>query len=452
MVSSSLLNLTRYLAGLSLRDLDPEVVDRARWILIDTAGIMVAGALNPEVVRLGERLGPPGEGPVGVTWPGAAGLWPPQEAALLGGLAGAGLEFEEGHSLAGGHPAIQMLPALLAKAEAGGLGGEELILGLVAGYETGTRLNRAASLRQGLHPSGTWGVVGSALGQARLLRLSAGEMVELANLAASFCLTPYVKNSFAGFSVAAAFAGMTNHLSLLAGLLYESGLRADPGSLRATFSRFLSPSLNPEELDRDLGQEPALAGNYFKPYPTCRFTHPALDALEAIRQENGFTPQEVAKIEVASFAAAVHLGPMPPPNPEAMRFSLPFQLAALLIKGGIDLTTMTEETLRDPKVVDLASRVELSLSERYEELRPSLNPARVTVVLKDGQRRSHEVLKARGDPDRPLSRAELRTKFKRLAEPILGEEPCRRFLDQAAHLEEIPDLRPFLTLLWRSGS
>jgi len=447
MAPSPLLKLTRFLAGLTLRDLDPEVVVRARWTLIDTVGIMLAGASGPEAVRLGRRLKPDPEPVKGVTWPGSAGTWPPLEAALLGGLAGSSLEFEEGHSGARGHPAIQLVPALLAAAEAGRLGGEELLLGLLAGYEAGARLSRAASLRQGLHPNGTWGVVGSALGRARLLGMGADDLAGVADLAASFCLTPYVRNSFAGFSAAAAFAGLANQLGLLAGLLYESGLRADPGSLTATFTRFLSTDLNQDELDRDLGRPLALAGSYFKPYPTCRFTHPALDALGALIQKGAFKPEEVAGLEVASFAAAVHPGPLPPPNPEAMRFSLPFQLAALLLKGRVDLTTMTPETLRDPEVAALASKVSLSLSQEYEALRPGLNPARVTVLLENGRRLSHEVLEPRGDPGRPLAEAELLAKFRRLAEPVLGEERCGRFLDLASGLERLPDLRPLLALL-----
>ena len=387
-----------------------------------------------------------------ITCPGLGGGFSPLQAALIGGVAGSSLEFEEGNSRARGHPAIQVVPALLAASQAAGLSGADLLAGLVLGYEVGARLSRAASLRQGLHPTGTWGVIGAALGVGRVHGRGPQELAQIANIAASYTLSPYVMNSFAGHNVASTFAGLTNHNGLLADLMFQSGFRADPRSLEMTFSRFLSEGLDWEELLADLGRDWAIAGNYFKPYPTCRFTHPAVDALAAMMSQHDLAADEVEEIEVATFRAAAHPTPLPPANAEAMRFSLPYQLAALLILGRLDLETMGQETLQSLRIGRLARKVRAASSDRYEALRPEHNPARVKVRLASGEEFSHEVMDARGDPLAPLPREELKDKFVGLAGPVIGPDRAREAAKAILNLEEYPDVRPLMRMLRPEGA
>lgn len=106
-------------------------------------------------------------------------------AALINGMAGSTLEYEEGNSSAMGHPAIQIVPAAVAGGESLGQSGADLLAGLIGGYEVAGRVSRAASIRRGLHPTGTWGVIGSALAVGILHNREAEELFENANIAAS---------------------------------------------------------------------------------------------------------------------------------------------------------------------------------------------------------------------------------------------------------------------------
>jgi 2-methylcitrate dehydratase PrpD len=283
--------------------------------------------------------------------------------------------------------------------------------------------------------------VGCARGKA------AEALEQIGNIAASYAFAPYVKNSFVGRNVASTFAGLLNQSALLANLFYDTGFRADEGCLEMTFSQFLSERFDPQVLAKGLGEEYAISENYFKPYPSCRFTHPALDALEELLGERKISPAEIARISVTAFKAAVHTASKPPANVEAMRFSVPYLIAARLCRGSINLGTLDHAIVRDPQVVDLAGRVQLSASDEYERMRPARNPAKVTLHLKNGQDVTHEVLNPLGDPLKPMSREALLRKFMGLASPVLGRSNTEDFVARFQTLDSVENVRSLLHLL-----
>jgi 2-methylcitrate dehydratase PrpD len=443
--------LCRFLSETSLGHLSPSVVDHARLVLLDTLGVVIAGSRSPEVDRIAARFAESCGKGEGVTCPGRAEGFPPLFAAFLNGIAGSSLEFEEGNSGAMGHPAIQLIPALVADAEAGGLSGGDLLKGLILGYEAASRVSRASSPRKGLHPTGTWGLVGSALGVGCGRRRGAEALEQTGNIAASYAFSPYVKNSFVGRNVASTFAGLVNQSALLANMLFETGFRADEGCLEMTFSQIVSERFDPQLLASGLGEGYAISENYFKPYPTCRFTQPALDALEGILRGKEVSVEEVAAVSVITFKAAVHTASKPPVNAEAMRFSVPYLIAARLCRGPITLGTLDHDLVQDPQVTDLAGRVELSLSREYEEMRPKRNPAKVTLHLKNGHELTREVMDCLGDPLNPMSQAALVRKFMDLATPVLGKDKTEDFVAEFQTLDSVNNVRPLLRMLRRGG-
>ena len=447
MALTQLMTLCRFASEIGLESVPTKVVDHAKLVLLDTIGVMTAGAQSDEVSSIGNRLPEHVNPQDGVTCPGRMEKLHPLSAALLNGIAGSSMEYEEGNSRAMGHPAIQVVPAVVAASESSGRSGADLLSGFISGYEVGSRVSRASSLRKGLHPTGTWGTVGSAAGVARIGRKSPNELLGVVNIAASYAFSPWVKNSFVGKNISSTFAGIVNHHGLLANLFFESGIEADDDSFEMTFSRFVSENLNPDVLISNLGQEYDITENYFKPYPSCRFTHPAIDALNAILQRTQVLPSEVTSITVASFKAAVHTSSQPPFNVDAMRFSVPYMIATLLSYGNIDLETLQKDPLHNLEVKELAKKVEMIFSPEYEAMRPINNPAKVTIQLRDGKELSHEVMNCLGDPVNPMPREAIHTKFLSLAEPVIGPDRAQRFLRGITHLEYEKDVRPLLTLL-----
>jgi 2-methylcitrate dehydratase PrpD len=451
MATDGLPHACRFFAGLSFSAIPAHVIHHAKLVLLDTLGVIVSGSRTRTVEAFVERLPGGHLKRGGVTCPGRPGSFNPIWAALINGTAGSSLEFEEGHSRAMGHPAVQIVPAVLSETEAHGLSGKDLLRGLVCGYEMAARVSRAALMRKGLHPTGTWGTVGSATGVGCVRRREADALHQIVNIAASYAFSPYVKNSFVGKNVASTFAGMVNLTGILANLYYESGVRADEESLAMTFSRFLSEGFDGERLAAGLGEEFAITENYFKPYPTCRFNHSALDALQAILRETPVTHEEVAGISVVSFRAAVHGESSLPPNAEAMRFSTPYLMAVMIRHGRIDLELMNDKILDDPVIKGLAEKVEMVFSPEYERLRPERNPARVTLRLRDGRELTSEVMNCLGDPLNAMPEQSILVKFFSLTEPVLGEKRSKAFVGRFRKIESEKDIRSTIRLLRPAG-
>ncbi len=447
MGSDQLSQLSRFVSEIEPARLPRFVVDHAKLVLIDTLGVVMAGAKAEVVDRLALKLG--GGGPA--RCPGRRESLDPLNAALVMGMAGSNQEYEEGNSRAMGHPSIQIIPALVAEAAAAGSSGSLFLKAFIGGYEAACRVSRASVLRRGLHPTGTWGVIGAALAVGLLRRRGPHELCMLANIAASYALSPYVKNSFAGRNVSCTFAGLVGYLGLLSNIFLDSGIEADPGCVEMTFSRFVSESFDPSQMTAGLGESYAICENYFKPFPTCRFTHPGIEALKALLSRHPIDPGQVKQITLTSFKAAVHAGGGVPANLEALRFSLPYLLAVLLIYRRIDRGILSEERLHEAAVRELAARVELVLSAEYESLRPGRNAAHVAVELSDGRVLSHETLDCPGDPLNPLPAEVIHRKFNELAGPVVGRQRADEFRTRAARIEDEDDLRPLFALLCPAG-
>lgn len=446
-VPDPLLNLCRFISETEPASIPDAVILHAKLVLLDTYGVILAGSASPEVQRFVQRMSRRVSDQAGATCPGRAGDFDPLVAALLNGMAGSTLEYEEGNSRAMGHPAIQIVPAITAAAESAGLSGSRLLKGVICGYETACRVSRASRLRSGLHPTGTWGVIGAALGVGTLYGRDPKALRKIANIAASYAISPYVKNAFVGKNISCTFAGMVNHAGLTANLFYDSGLLADSDSFETTFSRFVSDQLAPERLTEDVGCGFAISGNYFKPYPTCRFTQPALDALRLLLSNQLIDPEQVEEITVYSFKPAVHVACDTPPNVDALRFSIPYLLGVMLTRGRVDMETLKPSVLEDQRVTALAGKVKLVFEPEYEKLRPRRNPARIRLRLKTGVEFVEEVMNGRGDPLLPLSEQEIVDKFLNLAEPIIGKNPAQRFDGAIRGLEAQADVRPVMALL-----
>ena len=446
MPSQQLLDLCQFLAGRKSENTPYSVLHHAKLVLLDTLAVILKGSRVPEVNEIAQRFGRCGN-EAGATCPGRPGAFAPLVAVMLNGIGGSSLEFEEGNTRAMGHPSIQLVPALMAAGEEEGVTGERLLIGLICGYEGASRISRASAMRKGLHPTGTWGAVGSALGVGCLRSRKAEDLQEIANIASSYAISPFVKNSFVGKNVASTFAGFANQAGYLANLFFEKGIRADEGCLQMSFSHFLSARFNLDILASRLGEEYAIAENYFKPYPTCRFTQPSLDALRAILRDTKIPPEDILGVKVWSFGAAVHTSSRPPENVEAMRFSTPYLVAAMLLYGDVDLEILKEGILLDPALKDLAGRVEMILSEEYEQMRPMRSPAKVSVRLKDGRDLTREVIDCLGDPLNPMPEKAIVEKFMSLADSVIGCARARECIQKVINLESERSVLPLMSLL-----
>src|SRR3981189_2410103 len=168
----------------------PESVQRhAKLVLLDTLGVILAGAGRPEVRQLRDRLAA-GAGS-GATVCGRG--WPahdPRTAALLNGIAGRSIELCEGLRLVSGQAAMQILPGVFAGGEHAGRPGREVLAALVLGYDIAGRLAGGFTPRPLAHQNGQVSLLAAAAAGARPRGLDAHRMRRPLRLATTLVVQP----------------------------------------------------------------------------------------------------------------------------------------------------------------------------------------------------------------------------------------------------------------------
>jgi 2-methylcitrate dehydratase PrpD len=179
-----------------------------------------------------------------------------------------------------------------------------------------------------------------------------------------------------------------------------------------------------------------------KPHASCRHTHPAIDAALALRQQPGFALDQIAQVQVETYQAALDLTDNPQPTtPYAAKFSLYYCVACALARGRVRLDDFRSEALEDEAVRRLMAKMSVGLSEELDSRYPQEWPARVRVVLADGRQLIQLVQVPKGDPENPLTQAELEEKFRLLIAGTGYEKMADVLIEGVNRLEKLEKVR-----------
>jgi 2-methylcitrate dehydratase PrpD len=186
----------------------------------------------------------------------------------------------------------------------------------------------------------------------------------------------------------------------------------------------------------DLGREWLILKQYFKPYPTCRWSQPAVEAALRLQKEHGFSAQEVQRIHVETFAAGARLIRFPPEHTDDAQYSTPWAVAAALVDGQLGVAQVHPDRLQNAEILDAGAKVTISEADDLEARFPGECLVRLEITLRDGRSFHCPTIAAPGDWDNPLSEEELNRKFVAAVEPVLGERCCSRLSELIDALEE----------------
>jgi 2-methylcitrate dehydratase PrpD len=421
-------------------DLPEAVTERARLVMLDSIGAIVAGSAEPEMRAAAKRLAKTAK---------ARRAGSPLLAAFAGGTAGTWLEIDEGNQYARGHPGIHVVPAIMALAETRRIGGQDAILALALGYEIGARIGIASKLRVTMHPHGTWGVVGAALAVAKLNRASAADIAETINVASSLGLTTSRRTMLEGATVRNSYAGFSNMLGLMAFDLVKAGFTGEADGVGSVYGGIAADGWTPAEMTRELGERWEIARNYFKRHAACRYNHGALDALGGIvRQAGGrIDPDQIESIAVETYVWAAQLDHPEPANMLAAKFSMPFSIAAAIVRGRADLDAFRDAARADPRIAALARKVTVEEDPALTAKLPALRPARVRLTLRDGRRFEAMVETNKGDTEDPYAADDVIEKFHEVAAPVIGPARAKEIATVCLALEHAPSLKALNDLM-----
>ncbi len=438
--------LARLAATLGLDALTPEALDAARLVVLDTLGAILGGSTLPENRALAGRLAARASRPA-ATLIGHRARTDPLLATLANATAGVALEMDEGNRWGGGHPAIHVIPGALAVAEELGADGRRLIEAVVAGYEVCSRIGSATTPRPNVHSHGTWGTIGTAVAVARLLGHDAAAMRAIINLAASMSPANSWTPALQGATVRNLYPGRSGMQGILAVEAWQCGFTGLADGPADVYGTILADAFDPSRALEGLGGPLRIQQNYFKLHACCLYNHPALDAVLALREAERFTADEVRGVEVVTVPFGVRMADPAPPTLLAAKFSIPYAVAAALVRGRADVAAFEDGARRDPRIAALARMVEVRADPAMSMRRRGHPTATVTVRLADGRTVSRSTTVVEGDAERPVPAGRLVDKFLALATRALPEAAARRALARVQELERLKDVRELTALL-----
>jgi 2-methylcitrate dehydratase PrpD len=445
-MGQSIEELAHFVAETPWEAIPRAVREHAKLVLLDTLGVILAGSAQPEVAGARERLTATGGRGATVYAPG----WPttdPRTAALLNAMAGRSIELCEGHRFVSCQAAVQVLPTVLAGAEWLERSGEETLAALILGYDVAARVAAALTARPLAHQNGQAPLMGAVAAGARLRGLTGDETSRALRIGAILVLTPAYTNAVAGATALNVAGGMSGFAGLLAPELALAGVAAQPNAVEEAFGQLVGDGFRPEKVTEELGQRWEITRNYFRLRACCNPIYAALDAFEAILTEHRPRPDDIERIEVATYRFAANMREPEPANDFAAKYSLPHAAAALALRGTAGYRAFTDEAVRDPAIAAFRRRVTVREDPELSAHVPRLKPARVTVTLRDGRAFTRLCESARGDFQDPYREDEIRAKFRELAGVVLDPDGVTRIEALVDRLDELPRLGDLVAAL-----
>jgi 2-methylcitrate dehydratase PrpD len=238
-------------------------------------------------------------------------------------------------------------------------------------------------------------------------------------IATTLVLTPSYTNAVAGATALNVAGGMSGFAAALAPDLALAGFEAREDAVEESLGHLVGAGFSTDGILDELGVTWHITKNYFRLYACCNPIHPALDCLAAALAELRPRPEEIARIDFATYRFASVMRDPNPRNYFASKYSLPHAAATMAVRGNAGFAALDDSAVDDPVIAALRQHVTVTEEAAMSALTPGLKPARVTVTLTDGRGATHARDSHRGDFQDPFSEAELRAKFRELASVVL---------------------------------
>lgn len=448
--------LARFACNLSQAQLPGPVIAAAKANVFDTLACAAAGSSAPGVAQARD---------LAAEWGGAAQASilafgdkvPAHHAAWVNGTMAHARDYDDTHDAAVLHAGVSVVPAALAAAELrGGASGADFIAGVAAGLETICRLGVATQIgiiESGFMYTSLFGHFAATIAAGRVLGLNENQMVNALGIAYSQVSGNHqvtrdgalTKRMQPGFAAKAAL------ISVQLALRNVRGAQATFEGLDGFLRVYLRDRCDREVLREGLGQRYEFTQLSYKPYPCCRFNHTAIEAALALRASKGIAAERVRRVRVGvnrqayeAVCTPVEVRKLPPTIVHA-QFSIPYNVAAALIDGGVKLGHFSESAIHRGDILALAQRVDAFVDDEIErEWSRNISPAHLQIDMEDGTTHSRRVDLPLGHPSRPMSVADFDVKamdcFRVSARPS-GEKAPGQLRDLVDRLELLDDVR-----------
>jgi 2-methylcitrate dehydratase PrpD len=406
--------------------LPEEVLHHARRALVDWHAALLPGALLPPATLLERALADEldrGAARLALGRPAT-----PRAAALINGSAAHTAEVDDIFRDGIYHPGAPTIAA----AHALGFEKRSFLRSVIVGYEISTRIGAAMGREhyRYWHNTGTIGCFGAAAAAAEALGLDRVRFAHALATVATF--SAGLQQAFRMDSMSKPLhAGRAAEAGVAAALMAAQGVTGSLDVLEgdAGFGKAMGGDPDWDKALATLGRDFHITRMTVKNHACCGHTFAAIDGALALKHKYDIPVSEIERVDVATYRAGLEVAHYEnPETPAEGRFSLKYVVATALTHGSVRLAAFTPQRLQDPATRALLQKISVSIDPQLDAAFPAQRAARVAIRTRDGRREEWLQPTRVGDPDAPLSDAQLEDKFLELAVPVLGEARAKEDL------------------------
>lgn len=445
--------LAEQAANLKYEDIPQEVIERAKQLIIDQLGCQLGFAIKPWAVATYEYITknhPPADNATIFHYGTPATV---EDAAYANAAFGHGFEMDDMEMTITAHPAVCVIPPILAIGEDIGANGKQVLTAMISGYETFVRFGRAVypmyhNCWQGTPIPGGFGAAAAA---GHMLGFDTNLMRE------AFAITTTT------------VSGNDEHMHSGGSAVHNMPANSVQGALRACYLAQGGMTGPTEAFDGERSLlrgicegEPyfehldiPFVGNWYtmnvgqKPYCCCGGTHSTIDNGRKIHAK-GIKPEDIEHVEIIMQPHDYNVlhGIVHPTCLAEAQFSARFECALAIVKGDAGYHAFCDENVHDPKIHALIDKIDMT-EVPYGAMAECMSPSKVIVTLKDGTVIEEYQEYASGMVQNPLTFEQTKEKFLDLTKGIISEERAEAIIDTVLHLEEVEDIHELTKLLVR---
>ena len=438
-------------------ELPSDVVQRSKELILDTIGVALAGSLHNSADIYNEYVDEIG-GQEEATIIGRNKKNSVVNAALVNSAIGHTLEFDDISWSIIGHPAVVTVFPAISMGEKYNSSGKKVLSAIVAGYEVIASIGRGLVpdlVEKGWHSTSAIGTFGAAAAAGIICDLSVDEMVNALGIAGS--LASGVKANL-GTMTKDLHAGHASSSGITAALLAKKGFTANEKIFEAKngYCSIYSPKFDLDIIVDSFCNPFDLITNgaLFKKWPSCACTHPFVEAIITLAEENNISPEKVEKIEIYSTPCVVDTLFYDNPKTDfEAKFSSQFCAALALVKRRVYLEDFTDKVINDPIIKKIMGTVTLDLDPEIDPDSYVLPPeegilkTRVAITMKDNSKFYKEIPFAKGDVQRRLSMEEIIEKYRSCAGLVLKDDKLDKSIEAISNLEKIDNISTVMNIL-----
>ena len=445
--------LSSYAASLRYEDLPDETVHLAKRFIIDTLGCALGG-YSSEPARVAREMAGMVSSTHPVTVMGSGQQTSLDLASFANGVAIRYLDFNDGYtSNESGHPSDSIAASLSATEAAGG-SGRDFILSTVLAYEVFCRICDTVDIKPRFDHV-TVGGAASTLAAAQTMQLTPGQALQALNLNVASNLALYqTRIGDVSMWKGCAYANATRN-AMFAVQLAQRGITGPSPVYEGAGGYFNAVTGRPLELEAlgGNGQPFKIAECSIKRFPLGQYSQTIAQAALDVREQipGDITPEAVAEVNIATLQTAVNImagdaEKWRPANRETADHSMPYTAAVALLYGGVESRHFDDEFIFDETLLDLVSKVNVSVSEEANRRVPDAMLCDFEVVTTSGERHSAQVAYHKGHYRNPLTDSEVEDKFRSLASEHLPGDRIDALLAHLWRIDEAPDLTELFRL------